>query len=76
MKRGSSAARAVARTMTAISESVILPGPLDSETAVPPTLKVLSRRVRGENLWILFRVRTDDVIFLYLVKDPPVPVDG
>ena len=69
------AALALARTIVALTRDE-LPGPGDVATMVPPVVTLHARRVRGFNLWVLYRFDDLSVVAVLLTGKPPVPVDG
>lgn len=42
---------------------------------MPPTLRALTRRVGGHNVWIWYRVAGEEIVFLTVTDEPPVPVE-
>ena len=72
VERGSDSSAAVGATLSSLAESSELPGLLDVEAAIPPTLVALVRRVPGRNLWIWYRVDEDEIVALRVTKTPPV----
>lgn len=52
----------------------MLPTPADERTIIPPSGRAWFRRVRGANLWVLFRFGEERVIVIAMVREPPHPV--
>jgi hypothetical protein len=71
---GSTRLRSVLATISAITGTEVLPGPIDFETEFAPG-RAYVRRVSGENLWLLFRFDATHVDILTVRGDPPVPAE-
>ena len=72
---GSEASAAVGATLSTLADAAALPGLSDLEAAVPPTGRAFVRRVQGRNLWLWYRVESDEIVALLVTKTPPVPID-
>ncbi|CAN5216993.1 hypothetical protein BH09MYX1_BH09MYX1_09430 [soil metagenome] len=66
--------RALFTTITSLSHAAYLPGAADFETRFHPGY-VHVRRVRGFNLWILYRFDGMFVDVMTVHDEPPPPVD-
>jgi hypothetical protein len=62
-------------SVRALLASDVLPGPSDFKTRFS-TLRVHVTRVRGENIWILYRFDGERLYVMSARGEPPVPVDG
>jgi hypothetical protein len=76
--KGSDALRAVRRTLGALEQADVLPGPGDVYTFVPDpddaaAVRRLAyvRRVTGRNLWIWYWPSDDEVRLVALTDVPP-----
>lgn len=68
--------RAGAGRGTPAAEAPHLPMHCDALVTVPPTATSYVRRVRRLNLWLDFREKADtSVVFIVVVRHPPIPVD-
>lgn len=72
---GSDRGLAVGRTILALLEAEVLPGPGDFVASIPPTNRALVRRVAGRNIWLWYRVDGGTVILRHVSTEPPIPVD-
>jgi hypothetical protein len=75
---GTDASRAVARTLTALEQADLLPGPGDIYKFVPDPDDVAAvhklahvRRVTGHNLWLWYWPSDDEVRVVALTDEPP-----
>lgn len=70
---GSPAYRAVSASMRALVSSS-LPGAGDFEIEFAPA-KAFVRRVKGHNVWLVYRFDDNHVFLMTARGEPPVPVD-
>jgi hypothetical protein len=70
--RGTPVAKRVGSTIDAIARASVLPAPLDVDAILPPTRRVLVRKVVGTTLWIWYTA-TDTDVWLSALTDYPPP---
>ncbi len=70
---GTPVARKIARTLRALDSAGELPSAGDHEVFLPPALRLYSRRVPGESLWLLYSIDASLVTVRWLVNTPPEP---
>ena len=69
---GTPRAKRLAATINVLLGADDLPGPLDVEAMIPPTQRVLVRRVTGgENLWLWYTAAADTLTLHTLTSQPP-----
>lgn len=71
---GTPRANRLADTIAAlIAAAEDLPKPQDYETRLEPIYTCWCRRVATQNLWVLYRLTEDELIFVMVHGSPPVP---
>lgn len=65
----------MARTVNALTNAEVLPGPSDTEAIDRLVGRAWVRRVGGRNIWLWYRFNDAEVMLLTVTTEPPVPVD-
>jgi len=75
LREGSPRALAVARTVRGLAAADDLPGHADFEASLRPVGRAWVRRVADRNLWVWYRIGSEELILVTVTTDPPIPLD-
>lgn len=67
--------QAVFATLQSLTTAPDLPGPADTEIHFNPG-RAHARRVRGQNLWLLYRFDAQHLYAMTTCTEPPMPAQG